>query len=103
MTVQVVSQEERDLSQIVRMIRQLAEGRNNAHGSFSCISNVASTHIIAVNCAPASHVSLTPTSSSAAVEIGNGTAWISSVVAGSFYVSHASTTSNRSFTYVAVG
>ena len=103
MTVQVVSQEERDLSQIVRMIRQLAEGRNNAHGSFSCISNVASTVILAPNCSPLSHVSISPTSSSASVEIGNGTVWVSSVIAGSFYVSHASTTSNRSFTYVAIG
>ncbi len=103
MPITTVPQSERDLSKIVTMLRQVAEGRNNAAGSFSCISNVASTLVSAVNCAASTSVLITPFNSLAAVEMGAGTVYVSSVIAGSFYVTHASTTSSRTFMYATIG
>ncbi len=103
MPIAVIPQSERDLSKIVTMLRQVAEGRNNATGSFSCISNRASTAVLAVNCAASTSVLLTPTNSHAATEIGAGSVWVSSVVSGTFWVTHASVSSTRTFLFAAIG
>ena len=104
MTVAVVSPNERDLSKFAFVLGQLAQGRSNAVGSFTLATNVASTVVTAVTCGTGSSPLLIPTSSTAAAELGNGTLWVSSVLAQSFTVNHASNSvATRTFLYAILG
>ncbi len=103
MSLAVVPQSERDLGKVVSMLRQLAEGRNNAVGSFNCATNVTSTLVTAINCAPGASVLITPFTSAAASEVGAGAVYVSSVIAGFFYVTHNSASSVRTFMYATIG
>jgi hypothetical protein len=103
-TVQVVGQDERDLSKFAFMLRQLAEGRSNAVGTFTLSASAGSTTITAKTCGIGSTVLCFPATTNAAAEWKNGTMYIGTVSAGSFVVTHANNAqTDRTFMYVAIG
>jgi hypothetical protein len=97
---------ESELFRIVFAINQLAQGRSNAVGSFTCTENAATTTVLAPTCAAGSSVLLMPTTANAAAEFGNGTIYVATatVTAGQFIVTHAnSATASRTFYYACLG
>jgi hypothetical protein len=103
-TVLTVSRDERDLSKFALAIQQLASGRSNAVGTFTCTQNQATTTVTDANCASGSTVLYMPTTANASAEIGAGTIYIGTVSNGSFVVTHAnSATAGRTFRYSLVG
>ena len=89
---------------ISQAIRQLAEGRSNAAGTVTLGTSVATTtvtsEVISADCYP----QLTPASANGATEMGNGTIYVSSVLDGSFIITHANNaTADRTFHWHAVG
>jgi hypothetical protein len=104
MTAYVPGTTETDLKKIVLAIQQLAAGRSNAVGTVTLAIGVATTIVTDKNCAVASTPLLTPTSASAATEVGNGTMYVSAVANGSFTVTHAnSAATGRTFLYALHG
>jgi hypothetical protein len=104
MTAFVPSITETDLKRIVLSIQQLASGRSNAVGSVTLATSASSTTVTDGNCSVGSTPLLTPVTANAAVEVGNGTLYVSAVANGSFTLVHAnSTTTGRTFLYALVG
>jgi hypothetical protein len=104
MTAYVPGITETDLKKIVLAIQQLAAGRSNAVGSVTLATNAATTLVTDKNCAAGSVPMLTPTTASAATEVGNGTMFVSTVANGSFTITHAnSATTGRTFLYALIG
>jgi hypothetical protein len=104
MSVEVLSQAEKDLARIVFVIRQLCQGRSNAVGTFTLAASAATTTVTATNCGAGSSVLCFPTTANAAAEWKNGTMYIGTVSNGSFVVTHANNAqTDRSFMYAAVG
>lgn len=104
MTAYVPGITETDLKKIVLAVQQLAAGRSNAIGTVTLATGAASTVVFDKNCAVGSTPLLTPTTATAAAEIGNGTMYIAAVANGSFTISHASSaTSARTFLYALHG
>jgi hypothetical protein len=103
-SISIISQAERDLSKIVFTVRQLAEGRSNAVGTFTLAASAATTTVTATNCGSGSSVLCFPTTANAAAEWKNGTVYIGTVSNGSFVVTHANNSqTDRTFMYVALG
>jgi hypothetical protein len=99
-----LSAEERDLARIVRAVRQLAEGRSNAVGTFTLTAGAVSTVVTAPTCGAGSSVLVFPTTANAAAELGNGTMYIGTVANGSFAATHANNgQTDRTFMYAAFG
>lgn len=95
---------EKDIFQIVRTIIQVVCGRHNATGEVTLRTNQATTVVNHENCSIDSVPLLAPLTAVAAAEIGNGTIFISSIVNGSFTITHAnSATANRKFRYSVAG
>lgn len=99
-----ISQQERRLEKIVSQVRALAEGRSIAAGTVTLTINVTTTtvtkSIISAGCFPV----LFPTTANGAAELGAGTIYVSSVVSGSFVITHANNaTAGRTFNYLAIG
>ncbi|WP_083519639.1 hypothetical protein, partial [Bradyrhizobium jicamae] len=85
-------------------LQQLGAGRSNAVGTVTLVPSVASTTVSDQNCASGSTVLFTPTTGSAATEIGNGTMYLSAVANKSFTVTHANNaTADRTFKYAILG
>lgn len=104
MTVLTVSRDEKNLSLYALAIQQLASGRSNAVGTFTCTQNQATTTVTDANCAVGSTVIPIPTTANASAEFGGGAFYIGTVSNGSFVVTHAnSSTANRTFRYALVG
>lgn len=96
--------DDKDMRRMAFAVGELGKGRSNAVGSVTLTTSVASTAVTAQNCGAASAVLLQPTTSTAAAEIGAGTAWVSSVIDGGFWISHAtSSVATRTFNYVCLG
>jgi hypothetical protein len=102
---------ETDLKKVILSIQQLAAGRSNATGTITLNTgsattvvdvtrNPIATAIIASGSVPI----LTPTTASAAAEVGNGTMYVSAVANGSFTITHANSgTADRKFLYAILG
>jgi hypothetical protein len=104
MTAFVPGITETDLKKIVLAIQQLAAGRSNAVGTVTLATGSATTVVADKNCAVGSTPLLTPTTANAATEAGNGTMYVSSIVNGSFTITHAnSATAGRTFLYALHG
>ena len=104
MTVFTVSRNEKDLSLFALAISQLASGRSNAVGTFTCTQNEATTTVTDANCSSGSTILYMPTTANASAEVGAGTIYIGTVSNGSFVVTHAnSATASRTFKYAVVG
>ena len=97
---------ETNAGRIVAAIRQLIAGRSNAAGAVTLNANVASTTVVAPNCAAGSAVFLFPRTANAAAEVKNGTLYVlpASVANRSFVITHANNAqTDRSFSYLAIG
>lgn len=95
---------ETDLKKIVLAIQQLAAGRSNAVGSVTLATGLSTTTVSTPNCAAGSTPILTPATANAAIELGNGTMYVSAVANGSFTITHAnSATTGRTFLYAILG
>jgi hypothetical protein len=104
MTAYVPGITETDPKKIVLAIQQLAAGRSNAVGRVTLATGAASTVVMDNNCAAGSVPVLVPTTANAAVEVGNGTMFISAVTDGSFTITHANAaTASRTFLYALIG
>lgn len=104
MSVLVTGPDEKDLTKLNHVLRQLAEGRSNAVGSCTLAISTTTTTVTAPNCGTGSTVILTPTTAHAAAEFGNGTIYVSAVANGTFTITHASNTQNdRTFLWAAFG
>lgn len=104
MTAFVPGMAETDLKKVILALQQLAAGRSNATGTVTLVTGAATTVVSDPNCAAGSVPLLTPTTASAATEVGNGTLYISAVANGSFTITHAnSATTGRTFLYAFQG
>jgi hypothetical protein len=104
MTAYVPGITETDLKKIVLAIQQLAAGRSNAIGTVTLAIGAPTTVVTDKNCAAGSTPLFTPTTASAATELGNGTMYVSAIANGSFTVTHAnSATTGRTFLYAIIG
>lgn len=92
------------LSDALDGIHSLYRGRSMAVGSVTLTQNVATTTVTHDSISEDAKPVLFPTTANAATEIGNGTMYVSAVVAGSFTITHANAaTAGRTFYWVALG
>lgn len=99
-----VSTQEKSPAAFALAIQSLYNGRTNAAGACTLTASAASTVVSAPNCAAQSAVFLFPKTANAAAELGNGTAYISSVGKQTFTITHANNSqSDRTFSYVCLG
>lgn len=105
MSGNIPSLHEKNPVRILQGIRDLFQGRSNATGAFTlAVAPATATVVTAINCGLDSQVFLTPKTASAASEYGAGTCYVSSIGAGTFTITHASSAaSDRTFSYVALG
>jgi hypothetical protein len=104
MTAYVPGITETDLKKIILALQQLAAGRSNAVGSVTLATGTSTTVVADKNCSAGSTPILTAGSASAAVELGNGTIYVSAVANGSFTLTHASSAAaTRTFLYSLLG
>ena len=91
---------ETNLFRIVRGMRDLFEGRRNTTGTVTLAVGSATTTVSHINFGKDSVPILTPLHPNAAVEVGNGTIYVSARAQGSFTITHAnSATASRTFGY----
>jgi hypothetical protein len=91
---------ESDPRRVNHTIRQITEGRSNAHGTFTlAVSPATSTTVTATTCGAGSHVSITPTNANAAALAAV------SVVAGNgqFVVTHTASALSCTFSFGIIG
>jgi len=103
MTAYVPDLNEKDLKKYVRSLGELAAGRSNAVGTVTC-STLGTTTVTDANCASASKIQLTASSSNASVALTS--TWVSSTgtLNGSFVISHTvASTTDRTFAYAISG
>lgn len=102
MTAYVVQTEEKDLTKHAFGQQQLAQGRSNATGSCTLRASQTTTTVIAQNCGTGSVVFLSPLTANAAGALG--TTYVSSVLAGSFILTHASNAQvDKTFGFICLG
>lgn len=104
MSAPIVQTDEKDLTKFAFSIQQLAAGRSNAVGEVTLAVTTTTTTVSFINCGADSVVILAPKTANAAAELANGTAYVGTVGAGSFTITHASSSeSDRTFGFVCVG
>lgn len=94
---------ERDLKKYALSLQQLGAGRSNAYGTVTC-TTLSKTTVTDANCAVASKIGITASSSNACAFITS--IWVSStgVVNGSFTLDHTvASTTDRTFGYTIQG
>jgi hypothetical protein len=95
---------ETNLKKIVLALQQLASGRSNATGTVTLATGASSTTVSDANCSAGTVPLLAPASANAAIEVGNGTIYVSAVTNGAFTITHAnSATTGRAFLYALQG
>lgn len=100
MTGYFLPQGERDITQIVRAVRDLYLGRSNAMGEFTLTAGATSTTVEAQNCGEQSVISLTPRTANAAGALATTYITAANTTPGQFIVTHANTgTVDRTFAY----
>lgn len=96
--------DDRDLLRTVAAIRQLAQGRTNAVGTFSLTAGATSTVVANEYCAAGSYVFLTPLTANAAGALATTYVTAANVGNKTFTVTHANAaTTDRTFAYIAMG
>lgn len=104
MVAYVPGTEETDLKKLIMSLQQLAAGRSNAYGTFTCTPNQATTVVTDANVSAESRILPMATTANAAAEMGAGTLYIGTVANGTFTVTHAnSATTGRIFKYAVHG
>ena len=95
---------ETSILRIVRAVRQLMTGRDDACGTVTLTISAASTVVAAPNCAETSAVFLECLSAAAAAERASGNMFVSAIVNGAFTITHTnSATTGRTFNWTARG
>ena len=93
-----------DPRRIYQALQDLGAGRSNAHAEISLTISVTTTTITDSRVGPESAITLTAQTANAAAEVGNGTIYVSSTLAGSFVLTHANNAqADRTFRYAIVG
>src|SRR5262245_26854406 len=94
---------ETNLAKIVQAIRELFEGRSNAVGSFSLDQSPATTTTVTVpTCGASSTVLIAPKNADGKSAYFAG-AYVSSIVNGSFVVTHGGVFTDCQFRYAVLG
>lgn len=94
--------EERDLRRIVDAIIQLNQGRQNSVGSVTLRANQTTTTVSFKNCSTGCRVFLEPRSASA--RTARGMAQVTSILQGSFVITHASNAAtDQTYDFVCIG
>lgn len=102
MTAYVVQTEEKDLTKHAFGQQQLAQGRSNAVGVCTLRASQTTTTVVAPNCGADSKVFLSPTTANAAAALA--TTYVSSVLTGSFVLTHASNVqADKTFGFICLG
>lgn len=102
MPIVTVPPDETDQRKVVNMVRQMAEGRSNAHGAVTLTANAATTTVSNMNVGPSSVIKFMPTTANAAAALA--TTYVGTVIAGSFTITHANNAQvDRIFTYAVQG
>lgn len=92
---------EKDPRRLADTVRQLAEGKSNAVGTFTLTPSATSTTVPAPTCSPTSVVLLSPRTPDAANDMAT-TSIVPST--GQFVVTHANNSrADRTFGYLVVG
>ncbi len=85
-------------------LQQLIRGRSNATGTVTLTASQATTTVTTANGNDNAQVLLFPTTANAAAELAAGTAYVSTVAAASFIVTHANNSqTDRTFGYLVIG
>ena len=93
-----------DARQIAAVVNRVVQGKLNCVGSVILAANAASTSLSDARVTAASVILLMPTSANAAVELGNGTLFVSARDKGSFTLTHANNAqTDRAFAFVVIG
>jgi hypothetical protein len=108
MVAYVPSVEETDLKKVILSLQQIAAGRSNAVGTVTLAVSPATTTVVIPTqsgmIASGSKVLLTPTTASAATELGAGTLYVSAVGKDTFTITHSSNAAvDRTFHYAIQG
>jgi hypothetical protein len=94
----------RDPARLANIVNQLAQGRSNAGGRFTCGLSSATTTISDRNVGSDSKISICPATAAAGAELASGNLYIDTINAGSFVVHHANNaTTGRTFMYTIQG
>jgi hypothetical protein len=89
---------------LAESINEILFGRLNNVGSVTLTANQATTAVTDIKVGGASKIFLTPTTASAATEVGSGGIYISAVGDGTFTITHANNaTTDRTFDYAIFG
>lgn len=80
---------EKDITQIVRAIRDLFMGRSNAMGTVTLTANAATTTVIAPNIGDQSVIHLTPRTANAAAALATTYITAANTTPGQFIINHA--------------
>lgn len=101
MTAYVPARTETNLTQLVRSLQGLAQGRSNAVGTVTLTPSATTTTVMDPNCAVGTNVQLTALTANAAAAKA---AIFFTTANGSFVINHASAaTTDRRFTYALQG
>jgi len=94
---------DRDLAKIVSVIIQLTQGKSNAVGKVTLKAGATTTVVEAPNCSEEGVPLLVPMTANAAVEIGNGTLFVTAA-REHFTITHANNIQNdRTFAWATLG
>lgn len=93
---------ERDIRRLVDSIRQLNDGRQNSVGDVTLRANQTTTTVTFENCSRDCRVFLSPRTLNAAAAVP--TTYISSILQGSFVITHASNAqADKTFSFCCIG
>lgn len=95
---------ETSLLEVVKSVRQLANGRSKSAGVVTLTTSTTTTQVASDIISSDAGAHLFPTTASAAAEFGAGTIYVSAIANGSFTITHANNAStDRSYHWIAIG
>lgn len=98
------AQDETRVFNIVQAVRELFEGRSHAAGQVTLTANAASTTVSSTNIGSAARIALCPRTANASADFGGGALYVSSVVPGSFVITHPNNANaDKTFDWHALG
>jgi hypothetical protein len=93
-----------DARQVAAVVNRVAQGKLNCTGSVVLAAGTATTSVSDARVTAASVILLMPTTANAAVELGNGTLFVSARDKGSFTLTHANNAqADRQFDFAVIG
>jgi hypothetical protein len=93
-----------DARQVAVVVNRVAQGKLNCTGSVILAAGTTSTAVSDARVTAASVVLLMPATANAAIEIGNGTLFVSARDKGSFTLTHADNAqTDRRFDFAVIG